>query len=313
MAMFLNLQRVIKSGFIAFWRNGTVSLASLLVFTVTLFVIGGLLLGSAVFDAALTQIKGKVDVTVYIQPDTFETDILSLKQSIEQLPEVKEVVYKSSEEVLAEFRITHANDSLILQSLDELGGENPLRAELNIAAQDPRELGSIVTFLENESIISRNNGAGIIEKISSQNEKNQEAIDRFIDFTNTVETLGLYIAIFTALITVLVTFNTIRLAIYTSKDEISVMKLVGASDNYVRGPFIVEGIMYGVFSAFFTLALLYPVTRWISPLTKDFFGSINLFEYYISNFPMIFLILVGVGAVLGIVSSLLAIRRYLKV
>lgn len=289
------------------------SLASLLVFTVALFVIGGLVLGSAVFDAALTQVKGKVDVTVYIQADTLETDIQNLKQSIEQLPEVRDVTYKSSEEVLAEFRETHADDSLILQSLDELGGENPLRAELNISANDPRELGSIVTFLENESIISRNNGTGIIEKISSENEENQEAIERFVEFTEAVETMGLYLALFTALIAVLVTFNTIRLAIYTSREEISVMKLVGASDNYVRGPFIVEGIMYGLISAIFTLALFYPITRYISPLTKNFFGSINLFEYYISNFPMIFIILVGVGVALGIMSSLLAIRRYLKV
>ena len=313
MTFFLNLQRIIKSGFIAFWRTGTVSLASLLVFTVTLLVIGGLLLGTAVFDAALTQIKGKVDITVYILPGTPETDILNLQKSIEQLPEVKQVIYRSDDEVLAEFKETHANNSLILQSIDELDGENPLRAELNIQAKDPRELASIETFLTNKSIISRNDGTGIIEKINSENEKNKEAIERFIAFTDSVEALGLYVAIFTALVAVLVTFNTIRLAIYTSKEEISIMKLVGASDNYVRGPFIVEGIMYGLFSALITLALLYPITKWISPVTKNFFGSINLFEYYIANFSVLFLTLVGVGVVLGVVSSLFAIRRYLKV
>lgn len=310
--MIANLSRIIRNGFIGFWRNGIVSVASLLVFTVTLTIIGLLIFGSAVFDSALTQARDKVDVTVYFTLDALESDIKRLEAAVTGLPEVKDVTYKSQDEVLAEFKEKNKNDSLILQSLEELGDENPLRAELNIRAQDPSQFDVIVGYLQNEAIISKESGLNIIDKISSENETTKEAIDRFVAFTDAAEEFGIYLAIFAALIAVLVTFNTIRLAIYTAREEIHVMKLVGASDGYVRGPFIVEGIMYGVISTIFTLALLYPIAKWAGNATDDFFGSLNLFEYYISHLPFIFFTLLVVGTILGTISSILAVRRYLK-
>ena len=311
MSIFIITQRVIKTGFINFWRNGVVSLASVLVFTVTLFVIGILILGSAVLEASLDQLKDKVDVTVFFSIDADTTSMDSVAQQVRTLPEVREAVFKSREDVLAEFRGQHADDSLILQSLDELEGENPLRAELNIRAQDPSQYQSIVNFLQNESTISIVGGAGVIDKINF--EDNRITIERFTQIIASVEQLGLYISILSIFITVLVIFNTIRLGIYTAREEISVMRLVGASNSYIRGPFIIEGILYGLIGAFFTLAILYPITGWVSRGTGNFYGGIDLFNYYINNFPILFAVLVGAGVIIGVISSALAVRRYLKI
>lgn len=311
MSIFVTTQRVLKTGFINFWRNGVVSLASVLVFTVTLFVIGVLILGSAVLNASLEQLKDKVDVTVFFSIDADPASMDRVTQQVQSLPEVESAVFKSREEVLTEFREEHADDSLILQSLDELGADNPLRAELNIKASDPSQYEGIVNFLESESSLSIAGGSGVIDKVNF--EDNRDAIERFTQIISSIEELGLYISILAALITVLVVFNTIRLGIYTAREEISVMRLVGASNSYIRGPFIIEGVMYGVMGALFTLAILYPVTAWISQGTGNFYGGIDLFNYYINNLPYLFAVLVGTGIALGIISSALAVRRYLKV
>jgi len=113
-------------------------------------------------------------------------------------------------------------------------------------------------------------------------------------------------------ISVIIIFNTIRMAIYISREEISIMRLVGASDAYVRGPFVFEGMMYGIISAVITLVLFYPIALWLGPYTQQFFGDINLFMYYTSNFGIIFLSIMGTGVFLGALSSYLAVKKYLR-
>jgi cell division transport system permease protein len=110
----------------------------------------------------------------------------------------------------------------------------------------------------------------------------------------------------------LIAFNTIRLAIYTARDEIGVMNLVGAGHWYVRGPFMVAGVLYGIVSAVVVLLLLYPITIWLGPGSERFLGTFNVFDYYTSAFPMIFLALMGAGIGIGALSSFLAVRRYLR-
>jgi len=312
MSTLLNAKRVIKAGFINFWRNGTVSLASILTYTITIFIIIGVFLGGAVLDAAVDVLKDKVDVIIYLKEDAAEEDILELKKRIEVIPEVKETTYLSREAVLDDFLEFHKEDALILQSVAELGG-NPLLAELSIKAHDPSQYISIVNFLSNDSAVSKINNPNdkLIDSINFFD--NESAINRLIDVTNLVDKMGIAVSILIALISILVAYNTIRLAIYTSKEEISVMRLVGAGNSYIRGPFIVEGIMYGIIAGLFALALFYPITRWVSTSTRNFLDSINIFDFYISNFPMMVLIALGTGILLGVISSALAIRRYLKI
>lgn len=300
---WVNVKRVFKSGFMNFWRNGWVSLATILVMVITLFVLGSLIFGRALLNSTLAQLEDKVDITVYFKTGANEGEILSMKDKLSKLDEVKEINYISSEKALQDFRERHADNALITQSLDELA-ENPLGANLNIKAKDTSQYESIARFLEASAISS-------IDKINFR--QNKAMIERLGNILNASRNAGIGATLVLSIIAVLVAFNTIRLAIYTSKDEITVMRLVGASSRYIRGPFIVEGIMYGVFAAIFTMLIFYPLTLWLGPLAERFFGGPDLFAYYISNFFQIFAILLVVGAGLGSLSSYIATRRYLKV
>lgn len=310
MSMWVNIKRVIRSGFFSFWRNGFVSLSSILVMVATLFVIGFTIFSGAILKSTLEEIKNKVDINVYFVNTAQESDILSLKSDIEQLPEVlPPVSYVSRDEALSQFKKRHENDEFTLQALDELG-DNPLGANLNIKAKDPSQYESIARFLDSKNALS-SDGKSIIDKVNYA--QNKEAIDKLSKIIKSANSLGLAITFFLVIISVLITFNTIRLVIYMSRDEISVMKLVGASNGYIRGPFFVAGAIYGFISAIITLIIFYPVTFWLGSKTADFFVGLNVFHYYISNFGQIFLLIVGSGVLIGAISSFLAVRKYLKV
>ncbi len=301
--ILVKLRRVIRTGFINFWRNGWVSLATILVMVITLFVIGSLILGNALVSSTLAQLQDKVDITVYFKGDAKEDEIIALKENLAKLNEVKDVNYTSAADALSAFKQRHSDNALITQSLDELG-DNPLGATLNIKAKDPSQYESISRFLEASAISS-------VDKINYR--QNKTVIDRLSGILSASRNAGFGIILVLSVIAVLVAFNTIRLAIFTSRDEITVMKLVGASSRYVRGPFIIEGLMHGLVAAFFAMVIFYPLTFWLGPLTEQFFGGINIFAYYISNFFQLFAVLLITGCGLGAFSSFVAVRRYLKV
>src|SRR3989344_2965367 len=308
--LWIKIKRVARSGFYSFWRNGFISLSSILVMMVTLFVIGSAIFSGAILSSTLNQIKDKVDINVYFVSSASESDILAMKKTLDGLPEVAPpVVYVSAVDALAAFKKRHENDQFTLQALDELGS-NPLGATLNIKAKDPSQYASIASFL-NDKTPEATGGTGIIDKVNYY--QNREAIDRLTNIINSANRLGFILTIFLIIISVLITFNTIRLVIYMSRDEISVMRLVGASTNYIRGPFFIAGAIYGFISAILTLILFYPITIWLGNTTQDFFVGLNIFHYYTENFGQIFLIIVASGVVIGSVSSYLAVRKYLKV
>lgn len=307
--MSVNTKRIMRTGFFNFWRNGFVSLSSIVVMVVTLSVIGSLIFLSAILQTTLTELKKKVDINVYFVTTAQEDDILSLKRTIEAIPEVAQVIYTSRDQALADFKTKHANDEITLQALDEIG-DNPLGATLNIRAKDPSQYESIANFLNNKTTLSPGGGS-IIDKVNYF--KNKTAIDRLSRLIDSANRLGFATILILALISVIITFNTIRLAIFISKDEISVMRLVGAAQGYIRGPFMVAGILYGGVAAVITLILFLPITYWIGGITQNFFAGLNMFSYYLRNFGEFFLAIVGSGAVIGAVSSFFATRKYLKI
>lgn len=297
-----------RSGFVGFWRNAFVSLAAIFVMTVTLFVIGGVIFMNQLLETSLEQIQDKVDINVYMVTSAQEVDVLALKQSLEGLPEVADVRYISRNEALETFRARHENDELTIQALDELG-DNPLGASLSIRAKETSQYEGIAAFLEEQQDLA-NPGSVLIDRINYF--QNKDAIDRLSSIIGAVERFGLVTMIVLVVASVLITFNTIRLAIYTSREEISVMRLVGAGNMFIRGPFILQGVMYGLVAGIVTLLVFYPLTLWLGPVTESFF-LLNIFNYYITDFGSIFLMIVGSGIVLGALSSSLAIARYLRV
>ncbi len=308
--LWTKIKRTLRSGFISFWRNGYVSLAAVLIMTVTLCVISGIMFLGAMLDSTLNNIKDKVDINVYFVKDADDSDISSLTKALSSLPQVAEVKYTSREVALEQFRERHQNDQLTLQALDELGS-NPLGASLNIKAKDPSQYESVVKFLEDKKDGADAGGTGLIDRINyTENKQAIDALNRIIAASNR---LGSIVIIFFVCVSILITFNTIRLAIYVFREEIAVMRLVGASEMYIRGPFVTVGIMYGLISGLLTLIILYPVTYWVGPVAVDIGTGVNLFAYYISNFSYFLLYIVGSGVVVGAVSSFLAVRKYLKV
>lgn len=307
--IWTNTKRVVKAGFVNFWRSAFVSLASILVMTITLLVLGSIIFSSALLTSSLQQIKDKVDINVYFVTSAKEADIMTIKDSLTALPEVAVATYISREQVLADFKTRHQNDQYTLQALDELS-DNPLGAVLNIKAKEPSQYAGISTFLESKSI-SQKDGLPIIDKVNYN--QNREAIEKLSRIIDAGRRLGLFITLVLAAVSLIIIFNTIRLAIYISRDEIAVMRLVGASSKFVRGPFVITGIMYGVISAFIAVALFFPITYYLGRATENFFAGVNIYHYYIVNFGQIFLILLGAGVVSAAVSSYLAVRRYLQV
>ncbi len=296
-----------RSGGKNFKRNALVSFASILVMTITLSVIAATLLIQAVLNASLASIESKVDVTIYYTTTAKEAQILTMKESIEQFPEVSEVGYISAADAIATFRAKHENDYLTIQALDELD-ENPLGASLTIKAHETSQYESIVKILGGDSALAKDN-ASIIDTINYN--KNKDVIDRLTDLIAGARRLGIILTVVLVLLSIIITFNTIRLTIYFAREEINIMRLVGADNRYIRGPFMIEGLLYGGISTLITVILFLAVTYWFGRTMTDFLG-INLFSYYLRNFFQIFIIILFSGAALGSISSFLAIRRYLK-
>lgn len=274
---------------------------------IMLFVLGSLMMTGAALESILTQLQEKVDINVYFLIDSPESEILALRDSVAQLPEVASVTYVSREDALAQFRERHANDQLTLQALDELD-DNPLGASLAVRAKETSQYEGIAKFLDNETTVG--GGNQIIEKINYF--QNKAAIDKLTQIIDASEKFGLIATVFLIVVATLIVFNTIQLAIYTTKDEIGVMQIVGASDWYVQGPFVIEGALYGLSGGLLALLILYPFVLWVGPASQALLGSFNVASYYMSNFGWLFFVLLGTGVLLGALSSVAAVRKYLR-
>ncbi|HFC11040.1 MAG TPA: ABC transporter permease [Candidatus Kaiserbacteria bacterium] len=305
--IWTNIRRVSTAGAKNFARSGSVSFATVLIMTVTLGIIGALIFLSALLNYTLTGIRNKVDVSVYFVTTATTENITSLQHRLEQLPQVSEVTYTSREKALTEFRARHANDQLTLQALDELGG-NPLDASLAIKAKDPSQYESIVDFLNTGPALS-SSGTSIIDRINYA--QNKSVINRLSLAITATQKVGIAVVLIFALASIIIAFATVRLAIYTSRDEIAVMRLVGASNAYIRWPFVMTGVLSGIVSAIIVLVLFLPVTWYVGHVTTLWFGGFDFFAYYRSHIWALSGALLGSGIVLGGVASFLAIRRYL--
>lgn len=306
--MWTGFKRIVRSGFVGFWRSAFVSVAAIFVMTVALFVIGSTILINQLLTVSLQNIQDKVDINVYFVTTAAQPDIDALQTSLEALPDVKEVSFTSREDALAEFTERHKNDKTIMQGLEELG-ENPLGASLSIRAKETSQYESIASFLKAQQD-NEDPQHPLIDEVNYS--KNRQAIEKLTQIINAVEKSSYVAMIVLVAAAVVITFNTIRLAIYTAREEISVMRLVGASNGFIRGPFMLQGVMYGIVSGVLALLILYPLVLWLGPATESFF-QFNLFNYFVANFGYLFMVIVGLGVVLGLVSSLLASARYLRV
>lgn len=302
------LRRVCKAGWQSFKRNILISGAAILILIITLSLITGVILFNTLTNEVLTALQDKVSVGVYFAPNAPEGEILELKASLEDLSHVKSVEYVSRQEALKRFRETHREDATINEALDKLGGLNPLPPSLTIKGATPDEYPAIVKYLTASPYNS------FIEEIDYV--KRQDAIENLGRVSNSLSKAALIGVAIMALISFLVSFNTLRLAIYSERNKIAIMRLVGASNNFIRGPFVVQGAIYGLTAAFLTLFLFSIFLQLVNTPIENYFQNLQpiaLAHYYASNWVQFLGIQLALGIGIGITSSVIAIRKYLKV
>ena len=302
--MLLNFQRIIKSGAVSFWRNVWLSTAAVAIMVLNLFVISSFLLGNMVADSLLNSLENKIDISVYFKQDTEEKDILSVRSELMSLGEIKDVNYVSADEALSQFKERHKGNSILLQSLEEVG-DNPFEAALSVKTRQASQYEAVSLFLENGKY------KNLIDGVDFR--QNQAMIDKLTYIVGASRKVGGVVSLTFIFIAVLVTFNTIRLAIFSAKEEISVMRLVGASNWFIQGPFMVEGILYGLVASLVTMLIFAPVLSNIAPYLYNFTQSVDIWQYFKDNFWALAALQTAIGVSLGTLSSFIAIRRYLKV
>jgi cell division transport system permease protein len=299
----LSAIRAIKSGVNNFFRNGSLSITASGVMTLTLFVISFLFFLIYASNQVLEDIQNKIGINVYFKTDISEERIKEIKQELENLEDVEEIKYTSKEEALENFKERSKNNDVIMSSLDELS-ENPLEDSLSIKAKDSNRYVNI----ENE--ILTGDYMAEISKIDYSEHKNE--IDNLNKIIASTKKGGFIMGGILIIISMLVTLNSIRLTIYTYKNEIEIMKLVGASNWFIRLPFLTEGVLYGVFGSLFVIIIWYPLSLFLSPSFLD--AGISVSPLTFLNQTIIFFLpfQILLGAILGAISSYISIRRYLN-
>ena len=302
--MLTTLSRVIKYGLVGFWRNGWLSTATIAIVFLVLVGFGGLLMFNSLANIVLTDIQDKIDISVYFKLDAPEDQILQAQRALESLTEVKLAQYVSRDEALQIFKEQHKDDPTVSQALNAID-VNPLAASINVKARQLNDYATIAAYLQKDTFTP------IIDKVSYT--QNVGVIDRLKRIQGTVEQGGLLLIVFIGLIASLIIFNTIRLAIYSNREELAVMRLVGASNFFIRGPYMMEGVIYGIAGSILSVITVTVLVYYTAPYAKIFVPGVNGWSYYLSHFIGFTLLQIVAGIGLGAVSSYIAVRKYLKI
>lgn len=292
-------------GLTNFRRNLWLAAASTLIMTITLIILSVLSLLFVITSSSVHTIQERVDISAYFKNGLAESQIFVVRDQLKQDQRIAEVRYVSADEALAQFKETHKNDELISDAVKELS-ENPLPATLQIKAKNLEDYPAIADTLNSDKYKSS------IEKVNF--EDNRVLISRLNNLLKFIITFGIIlIAVFSS-IAVLVIFNTITLTIYNRREEVEIMRLVGATNWYIRGPFIVEALIYSLLATIITSALLFPVYSGLLPKISHYLTSSGYsFDGNLGLFAALVIAQLAIAFVLSTISSLLAMRRYLRV
>lgn len=303
--MLTNLKRVFHLALTDFYRNKGISLAAIVVLTITIILVTGLFFIHGASNFLILTVKDKIDITAYFKADTLEQDILNARDEIlKDVPSIKSVEYVSREEALENFTKKHANEPIFSRALLEIGG-NPFLPSLNIATnEDPGQYEHISKVLQGEKFST------LIEKVDFSQKK--DTIEKVFSITSNINKVGWALGGILIFVVILVVFNTIKLVIQSSKEEINTMRIVGASNWFIRAPFIIEGGIFGFIAFLFCLCATFMLVYFLSPGAKVLMPGFNLLDYFLSNFWLIILIQFAFGVGLGVLSSFIVVRRYLK-
>ena len=301
--------RIFRYGLNNFSRNAWLTTAATAVMTVTLVIIMTTVVGRFVFNDTINQVRQKIDVSVYLKDDVTNAQLQQFASQIKQVPVVTSIDYVSKDQARKVFEQQNKAEFDQLQALAELGANNPFPASLRIKTRDPNKLEGLTKVINSD----QNKKLLDTSPPTSYSGERKAAIDNIARVSQFSETAGLVAAGIFVVISIMIIFNTIRMAIFNRRDEIEMMKLIGAERSFIRGPFIVEAAMYGALAAFISVALVYAVI-----LTKA--GDLARYEIVVNNtvdflkgWPvLVVLAQLALGALIGVFSAYLAIHRYLK-
>lgn len=301
----LTLYRIFKNAIRNLWRNKWLTLATVTVMALTLFTVSVFVVLNILVNSTVDTIKSRIDLEVYFKQEATEDELLAIKNEIMGEEPIKEVTYISKDEALEIFKEQNKNDPALYETITK--EENPLPASLRIDLYKAEDLDKINALFRGGKYDS------LVEETSYEN--NKSIVQKLINMGNYIKEGGFILSLVFILTTLLVVLNTIRMTIYTRREEIEIMKLVGATNWYIRWPFILEGAFYGLISALIALSVVFIglklLNPYISVYLQDFSGNFFAYvrSYSLEIVGLQFLISIGVG----VVSSLLAMARYLRV
>jgi cell division transport system permease protein len=304
----LTFLRVLKSGVQNSLRNITLAVAAMAVITITLTTVLLLVIANATLNSTIKQINNKINISVYLNDSVTDRQKNSLISGLKSLSEVKTVQYISKTAALAIYEAQNSSNTSIQSAVSQT--ENPLPATVNITPVNPSRLDQIKNYLNEPSIL-------VLQSDPSSYSGNLKvAIDKIGKTTTLLREAGIISIVVFAAVSVLIIFNTTRMTIFNRRDELQIMRLLGASTWYIRGPFVVENIIYGILSAAISIGIVDILFTTVSnSLQASSFGLLDIGYanfYFRHYFWYILLIQFGLGILIGTVSSVIATRRYLK-
>ncbi|USN53864.1 MAG: ABC transporter permease [Candidatus Nomurabacteria bacterium] len=302
------LSRVFKFAFQNFYRNAWLSVVTIVILSLTLFMISTLVTAQALGNQAINSVLSKVDVSIFFTANTSTQQVESLADQLRNRPEVDSLEVISADDALEKFREENSDDPVIQESIEELG-LNPLGPVLVLQAKDLEDYPTILEFFDTESV------APLIQDKDRDFASKQLVIERLTAIVKNLREVGFIVVAIFILIAFLVIFNTIRITIYTHREEIGIMKLVGASNNFVRVPFLIESVLYAIIATIVTALLFYPAVVSSTPAINNFFTGydFSFLGYFQAEFWKVVLLQLGTAILLSIFSAAVAVGRYLKV
>jgi cell division transport system permease protein len=302
--MFVLIRRVFVTAWQGLIRNNWLSFTCIAMMAISLLILSSILIFNDASNSLINILKEKMDISIYFKRDIPEEDILKIRDELIGNEKIAKIEYVSQEEALNIFEEKSSRNPAIKRALEELG-ENPLAASLNIKAKDTKYYTEIIDEVNDSSFKDKLITVDLME--------NQRVIERINALSVGIKLGSILVIIIAAFLSLLISFNTIRMAIYSLKGEIEIMKLVGASNWFIRGPFLLEGALQGIIASFVAILILIPIIIWGSPSIESFLAEISMSLYFWSHFWYIFLYQTLFGIFLGIVSSFWAMNKYLKV
>lgn len=303
--MLISFHRAVKFAAQNFGRNVWLSLATVSMVFLMLISLNIIVVLNFITNSVVRSIEGRVDLSVYLRPEAQEETIAALRAYLFGLPEVKEVGLVDPETALLQFQEKHKNNPEIITALGEIDA-NPLGTTLIIKAKSTSDYQAILGSLDNPAYKDI-----ILDKDFSNYER---LISRVQTLGDKAKLAGLALSLCFGFIAILIVFNSVRLAIYTHREEIGIMKLVGASNWFVSAPYLIEGFFVCLFSLVLTIAVVFPILNLAEPQIVDFFGSEapSIVDYFFNNFFFIFGLEFFISLFFVLISSSMAVNRYLR-